>query len=571
MQLSGTRYIPSKIGSAMRKFSIRIALSAALVGLLFWSYTRLSDWLLLLIERQMNATFGSYYHMQYESLDATFMLQSLSVQIQKPQFATDTTLAHAHAGYPAIFFNASRIEVSGIGIWQLIQNKKLAIDEIKIIEPGLLYLIPEKLKPNALDTIAVDEPQKHALNELFINRIQLAGGSIAVAAISDASNVLYQGSDIQLDIDQVRIHQLQQKQINTDSLFQNLRLSLKKLEFHPSRASHAFGAASLMVDLNQRTIELKEVDVLPHKSILKLSKEYQYQKTFAEVHLGNLKISGLNHNDIIHGQIAVDKVQVDGARIQLMRNKTKPLDTDLKKPALQDALKRIGLDLQVDTVLIQNAQLDVGLLFASSSKPAHVKLSSISGTIYHLHNHNRTQQSMKVDLKAKVMKTAKLRFKLDMPIHKSTHTYHAVITNMPLHEWNDVIAKAAPLQIQSGIGKRLVMQGSANATHTSGKMTFEYNELKCEVYKTNKQGVKKKAYLKSLLVNTIVRNNNPVKPGLEVASVSYSYQRELYQGHEMLWIGGLLDGMMQTMLPTKIKAEVDKSKQKKKLSKQKKI
>jgi hypothetical protein len=520
--------------------------------------------MLLLVEQQMKATFGNYYHLRYESLQAGIQLQRLRIKIDRPQFTTDTSMASLLNGYPAIFFNASHIEVTGIGIWQLIVNKKLAIRDVIIMEPDLLYLLPAKGKTKEIDSIPNTASPKHVLNELFINSIQLVGGNMAVAPIQDARNILYKGTDIQLDIERIQLKQLLRQQMNTDSLFQNLRLSLKQLEFHPALAGHVFGAKSLSVDLHQRTLELKGVDVLPHKNILKLSKEYQYQKTFSELYLGNLKIFGLNHNDILQGKFDAGKIEVDGARIKLMRNKTKPLDTDLKKPALQDALKRMGLDLEIDTVLIKNSQLDVGLLFALSATPAHIKLSALSGVIYHLHNHSRTTQSMKVDLKAKVMKTANLHFKIDMPIHQSTHTYYAQITNIHMHEWNDLMAKVAPMQIKSGMGKRLVMKGKADATHTTGTMTFEYSGLKCEVQKTDKNGVKKKAFVKSLLANTIIRNNNPSKGGAEPISVTYVYNRALYQGHEMLWIGGLLEGMMQTMLPKMMKTELDKSKEKKK-------
>jgi hypothetical protein len=548
----------------MRILIVRLMFVIALVGLLFWAHSQFSKWLLITIEKQMKATFGGYYHLYYKSLNADIHLQTLNIEIDSPTFETDTSLSGTYRGYPAAFFKANRIEIAVTDFWQLLRNKKLTIQDIKIINPELLYLIPPKDKNIQFDSVLVSEDSKHILKELLINNIQLSGGSISVASILDARHIIYQGSDIQLEVEQIHLNSLRLKQLHTDSLFQNLRLTLKQLEYQPNRKSNTIGAASLKVDLNKRTLELQDAEILPHKDILRLSKEYQFQKTFSEIKLGTLTVSGLQHNDIFQGQIVVDKIQLDGANIKLMRNKNKPMDTDLKKPAFQDLLKRIGVALHVDTVVINNMHLDVGLLFASNPRPAHIKLSSITGVVYHLHNHAHTKQSMVIDIKGKVMKTATIHFKVNMPIHKTTHSYEAVITNMPLDEWNDVIGRVAPVHILSGYGTKLVMRGTAGATQTNGEMTFEYNDLKCEVHKIDKQGVKKRAKLKTLVANSVVKNSNPSKVGKEPTSVSYTYTRELYQGHEMLWIGGLIEGMVQTMLPKMLKTEVDKSKENKK-------
>jgi hypothetical protein len=104
------------------------------------------------------------------------------------------------------------------------------------------------------------------------------------------------------------------------------------------------------------------------------------------------------------------------------------------------------------------------------------------------------------------------------------------------------------------------MSGTATNNTSRGKLTFIYDSLDCDVYKKDENGRQKKSWFYSVAANSAIHYSNPIHKNDKPREVDFYFEKQPFQGQSMLWIGGLVDGMIKTMLKDLVLQKLDKKK-----------
>lgn len=510
------------------------------------------------LQTEIETTFGNYYHLEYAVIQTRIDAGTFGVKIIKPIFTTDTTQYDFVAKYPVIFFKADSFEVNGINIQRLFTSQFIELNTIELSNPALQLLIHRRQKKQQTETPTVKTPHT-LIHEILLQKLSIKKGNVSVLHLRDITDTLYYGEKINLEVSKASIPMQATEGIYAASAIGNILFSMSNVQFYPDGSPYSFSMKELKFDAKQNTLDCRKVDVFPDKSLLRMSKNSTFQKTFAELQIGNLSLRGIDYDKLGDAALTVKHVEIANSHFLLLRNRNKLLDKSLSKKSIQEALLDVKVPLTIDTLKLNNIHLSMAIHFPNHNDPATIQLRHINGTLLHIDNNPKTKHPMVLHANATIMQTGKLVFDASFPIDKQTHTYSAHITNMPFNEWNQVISRLANVQLTSGNIKNVQLNGNATSLETNGTIVFEYNDLQATVYKKDKHGELKKAPTLTFIANGLLRLHNPPKGESKPITESYYYKREPYQGQIMLWIGGLLDGIEATLLNERLKKKVDEA------------
>ncbi len=549
----------------MKKGYLIIVVFMAL-SLASWVFMRFyfSDYLLSKLEKELEKSFGTYYNLTFTDIIPETNGKNLSIRIYGASLKSDTSNHEMRELFPAIFFTTEKLSVENIDVWALLINKELLVRSIELESPALQTFFHNQKKkakpPTQIDKKKYRPKRNSPITLISIDKIILDKGTIRVSNNKTPDIIAYSGKEIGVEIKAVKFNLVTGISALDSTLIENIKFKMVDILINPQKGNYSIKANAIEINIIEDIFKLTGVALLPHKNLLKLSKEAQYQKTFANLALGTLTINGFDFNKLIEGTLRIRKVQLDGAKITLLRNKQKEFDKSLVKKSFQDALQNPGLTLDIDTIKISNSKLLIDILFNNQHRPAEIALSNISGNITHLKTHSNNKETMRLALNAIIMKTGKLHFTITVPLNGQTHNYYAVIKHIDLTEWNSIIGKASPIRIKSGLGKKVVMSGMATNNNARGKLTFLYDSLDCEVYKMEENGRQKKSWFYSVAANSAIHHSNPIHKNDKPREVDFYFEKQPFQGQAMLWIGGLVDGMIKTMLKDLVLNQLDKKK-----------
>ncbi len=129
---------------------------------------------------------------------------------------------------------------------------------------------------------------------------------------------------------------------------------------------------------------------------------------------------------------------------------------------------------------------------------------------------------------------------------------------------NSVVRSFAPVEIKKGILNSVEFTGHSSRTDSRGTMLFLYKDLNIKV--EDNQAEKKKGFrdfVVSFAANTYLYSNNPVNSSQSPRRVNYFAQRDMNKGFLHLLIMSILEGLKETIAPSKENRKIYKSERKK--------
>ena len=125
-----------------------------------------------------------------------------------------------------------------------------------------------------------------------------------------------------------------------------------------------------------------------------------------------------------------------------------------------------------------------------------------------------------------------------------------VLEKIDLKSFNELIGTAYPLKIDSGKLNKLTFKGSSNKDKSKGVISFEYSDLEGSFLK-EKKGEKKRAVIISAIINMYIHTSNPRENEESIEKMNFTFSKKAHQGQLMLWLGGVLDGVIKTIVKEK--------------------
>ncbi len=511
---------------------------------------------------EIETTFGQYYHLDFGQLETSIDFRHFSIRVLRPVFTTDTTQLAYLSKYPPVYFKADSLLIKGLNLRSLFLGKNISLREIQLSNPSLLLLTRDSSLRDSL--VPSPKNKRKLIQSIRLGLLRIEDGDVRIVAYKRPTDTVYYGEAIRLTLTSARLPLQAPGRVIDNLRLENLVYRMNKVLVQPLNSPYAFEMQELHFDFAGDSMHCRDLKLLPERSLLKLSRQARFQKTFAKIALGDMAVYGIYFKELSAKKLQARKVVLQDARFFLLRNKAKKPDGTLVKKSFRENLAALPFSLFIDSLQLVDMTLEFQLYMPGKTLPAIIRLTKANALITHLHNHPDSSQLTLLKLKSNIMERGKLRFEASFTPGKQVHAYQGHIAAMPFSDWNQVIGQMAPVNIEGGQIDGIDFTGEAGDMETKGTILFRYHDLKAGIWKVDKDGHQKKARILSATVNMLLHQNNPAVGKKEAESKRFFYRREPWQGPVMLWIGGLLDGMEATLLSEKNKARVAEAKQKKK-------
>lgn len=498
----------------------------------------------------LQGTFGDYYELAFESNYTSLNPSGFSIGFNGVKLQSDTTNKYMMSKFAPIFFDAQTLEANNIGVFDLLLRSDINVSSFILKEPKLVFLVGTKSQ----SAVSAEKPKSTKTNsfisQLELGSFQLKGGSAAFVFIQNQQDTLYAGRDLNVDFTDLDIIIDSTGVAPQNVTVEQVTIDLKEVKYNPKVSAYKYQMEHMLLDYQKRSLVLDQVDLIPKRSLYSMTLKEKYQKTMFDISVGQFELQELSFDTLkdMNAFRAATGILKD-AKFTLLRNANYPLDPKAKK-LMNESLAKSSFPIDLDTLFIDNAEIDYSIVPKGKTKEGKVSLTNINGYLAGVYSEDHKKDTLKLQIESDFMEHGKFSFVANFPLNDIPYnTYQGHISQLPFTDLNSIITPMAGVQLNAGTIEDIFFTGTCTNTTTNGQMIFDYDNLKMQV---NNEKKGKKNWLLTDIGNLIVRHKSKKDKDGRSKAVSYKYERPPFQGHIGFYLNGILDGMMKTMLPNAV-------------------
>lgn len=498
----------------------------------------------------LQGTFGSYYELAFESNYTSLTPAGFSIGFNGVKLRSDTTNKYMMSKFAPIFFDAQTLEANNIGIFDLLLKSDINVNSFMLKEPKLVFLVGTKSQSIAKSNNSKSAKPNSLIKELELGSFQLKGGSAAFVFMHNQLDTLYAGRDLNVEFNELDIIFDSTGVAPQNVLVEQVTIDLKEVKYNPKLSAYKYQMEHMILDYEKENLLLEKVDLIPKRSLYSMTLKEKYQKTMFDISIGQFELKGLSFDTLKNmNAFRASSGMLTDAKFTLLRNANYYLDPKAKE-LMNESLAKSSFPIDLDTLFINNAEIDYRIVPKGKSEEGRVSLTNIDGYLAGVYSEDHKKDTLKLELTSDFMEHGKFSFAASFPLNDVPfNTYQGHISQLPFTDLNSIITPMAGVQLNAGIIEDIFFTGTCTNTITNGQMIFDYDNLKLQV---NNEKKGKKNWLLTDIGNILVRHNSKKDKDGRSKSVAYEYERPPYQGHIGFYLNGILDGMMKTMLPKAI-------------------
>jgi len=438
------------------------------------------------------------------------------------------------------------LTLSRVHPWKVYSGRGLEMNDLIINNPKIQIFFEDVHQTDTLEkeTRTIYQHLSKYLKSVLVKNIFLKGvdfkyidRSLMDPEVADIQNVSVTIRDLRIDsasqYDKSRFYYTKDifVQINNHKL--TTKDKMYDIGFDELTASTANGSVSL-----------KGLKITPRYADMAFSKKFAVQKdrysmVFDEILFSRIDYKNLNSRR----QLKASALLVKGSKINIFLNREMPApDLDKGRNYPQLALKRFRLNSLIDTIKIQNSEINYTEYNPATQSRGTVFFKRIEGTLTNVTNdslalsrNNWCKASLSSFLMGEGLLKVKINFNLTDP--DASFNYSGSMGQMNTKALNKVLRPLAMVEINSGKIAKAVFSVNANYRRSSGKLEFYYSDLKVGVLVKDEESIKlKKKSIVSFLANTLLISDNNPSPG-QPLRIGYSnlVRRDQASFFNLMW------------------------------------
>ncbi len=450
----------------------------------------------------------------------------------------------------------SKASLSGLGLYRLIINKQLLIDKIDVDELHFnLYRPEKKYQVNAVEktkksTFSLDSIHVPGVEKIHLTEMQVEDYGLHVIDASSKDTLSsYQGKELLfngLDMDEI--------EGNTGYFtFDNsaLELQLKQQEFDLDGGLYAISFDNLHYKYYEQEIKLINFEVKPVASPAEFSARFNKTYDISASSIDTLLISGIDSGPLFQsGIISIEQIDINGLKVDLFKDKTKPWDLDKVTILPQKALEKMQQPLHIKTVNIHNSSFAYSEKLPDTDKLVKVNLENIQGQISYItsiRDSINNKKNLKVKVNTDLLNILPASVNISMPYNTPNGSFYVSGYTKGTTDFtglNPTVFPAIGLKFKNGSLDGMNFNYSGNATRTTGELTMLYKDLEVEIF------IKDDSQNKTIswVANTFIKKSNPSKRGRTVVA-KIDFERIKYKGFgNYLW-KSVQSGVVNSLAP----------------------
>lgn len=463
------------------------------------------------------------------------------------------------------------LKIKGFGIFNILFLKDLTVK--KIVADGIdlnIYKSNNYKKP----TVKVEKKKKVSLDSLFIKGInEIALGKIDIDDFRlkifevDQDEAIFSYQEKEIEITGIEFNSYD----NLDYYFrvdrENLKVSFKNQELITNNGDYKISFNEIKYDQKESSLKISGFDFEPTKDRAELASTYQFNKEVYEVHTKEIDIHGIHLKTVFEtGIVAIDSIEVDGLKLDIYKDQTKPFDLNKRPLFINQSLKKSKQPLNIGRVIVKDG------LFKYREKHDIVKelmaidITHINASINFITSIKDSLASSKkltININGKLNDVAPVNVDMFMPYNTANNSFSfsGDVGTAQFKDFESALYPALGIKFDSGTLNSVQFKAHGTPAGTTGEMSMLYNNLQATILK---DGQKKKKAL-SWISNSVLVKSNPSEKG-KVKIALIEFERVPYKGFGNIIWKSFMSGMLNTLLP--IGKQVKESKIQKKAEKE---
>ena len=499
---------------------------------------------------------GSYFGLNYFLNKKLPKLLGDNVKVEEVSF--DLLQRSIRFSHPSVFIDsansesqiqikteAREVHILGFSVWELLTANKIEVENLVIDSVDFEVWLPKE-KATQKEKKEINFFVKDIFTRIVVSHIELNDTHFLVKQNKGASTFL-EVHGFCLTADQVLVDtstinhlfplEFSKSTINIDSIFMM------------AGPEHTLEAN--MLSIADTTLSIENVRFKSIYSKRAFVKAHKYEKARIDFSVNKLTSDRLLWNILDDSTVNIysEKVNLEGMKLFVFKDKTPPIEPPMIKPLLSGMIKNLPFGLTIDTLTVRKGYIQFEQLPVVFPRSGKIFFDDVYMTAYHVTNDSaQIAQNPKtiMDMITNFMGKGKLAavFKLDMSSPKQAFSVTGNLGAMPVTYINQVLAPLMGVEAEGQV-ERMDFEFTGDEYESRGKLIFEYTDLKITSYDKDR----KKEWLKSTIGNLILNNKNKRNQKLTYKEGDIHFVR--YQNKDFfnyLW-NSLRTGLMEIVVP----------------------
>ena len=507
------------------------------------------------------------YHLRYHPASRSFQFDSLVV-------GTDVVRNQTRfEPLPTLTTSVHNGRITGVNPWEVLSGRRLHAAEVGFDSVRTVVVLPPIYRDSAVtrDSAAGPPPpaqaestesavkltlieigeQKAAAGEplAIVDRVRFGNmGGRLVLPFEEGPQELELGG-LSLELDHVTFDP--RREATTPFRAGDVRLEASSFAGDLGKTDR-LTFVGLVGSFKDSTLRVDSVRLAPRGGDAGYLKDRKYRGARLQVGADHLAVEGLDWAGVMRGtQLSVRRIVLDGFELDLLTDKRLPANPAPKKarPSPQQRVAALRGRLSIDSVILHRSRVQYAERAATADKPGRLRFEDIEGAVTNLSNDPRRQTDstpLRLDATAKFMGAGTLEALIEFPLLSPRYDarYRARLGRMNATALNEILGPLVGAQVKEGEFTSLLLDARVRNGVYSGILVPQYRNLGVTIPQTAKQkkeekGIKGffkgvKRSVMTVAANTVVRTNNPSKPGKPPVSGKVAHVRRPW---ESFWAG----------------------------------
>lgn len=466
--------------------------------------------------------------------DLDVNLFSRSVTIRDISFISKTNSDSGSSSRAQI----ERVALRDIGLYQFISNRVLSIGEL-IITNGNLFIDRNREPKDTANTQHVDGLRQLSIERLDINDLSVTIVNDSSKQYSGVVNATLTGVSSSEQEGVAGLAGYELKHIELD-LFK-LAISTPKLYF--------IQIGRLQANSNSSRLQVDSLQLVPKYSKFEFAQVAGKQIDRINTFIHKIEVDGLKYDLLLDSSFVASKVKISGGEVHSFRDKRQPFRETKVKPLPIEALNDIAFGVVIDTIQIGESKVEYEEFAPEGFETGTIAFDDLNANLTNISNRKDSRKTNTATLKAsaKLMGQAEINATFELPYDKDQqYVATGTIGKMSLDHLNPPLQNLAFVRIESGTLEGITFNFVYNDKESSGKVTINYKDLKIDGLKKEKSTVIND--LKTLLINTIIKNDKDKEVPLEKRTGTVDFERDRKRQIFNFWWKSLFSGIKSSVM-----------------------
>ena len=502
----------SKRPKHRRLYIILAIIAVILVALILTTNQILSNLMKKELTGLLNKDPNSLYDIRFEDIRVNLFRSSVNV-LNVTVSPTDSSYAVLHEGKvnKLVHLRLPEFRIMNIHILKFLRAKTIDIGEVDLTGFSVDYLInrnapqPENKKSLALHSIFSEKFQGAS-----IGKVKLNAKTLRFFHVDQQDSSFIEIDSVRVTIQGVALTpETTERPIPLD--FKDIRISTGHFSLS-SMKYYSIATTDVYLDVVESTLVVDGFRLIPRYSKEEYNKAISYNNDWFSISTKTIRVAHLDFEELEFNKlIDIKSLSIEGADIDIYRDKRLP-DAPFKyKPLLAGLIGRIPIEMNIDTVRIEGTRLRYQEQTDASDQPGTVFFEPLKVTVQHVTNSPdllAQDPTMVVDFHGRIMGTSDLdaRLNIDLTSKHEDFTIRGSLQPVPGTAFNLMVEHLLPVKIESADISRTAFSFTANDDISHGELILEYDNLQVEVLKGRDQD--KKSRLISFVANGLIHDKN---------------------------------------------------------------